>query len=688
MSTIWFFRSPLEITKKMMLRRFLLILGALALVIVPLAGVSAQEALVESVCLVTDLGRINDGTFNQYAYEGMQRAADDLGLESRYIETQAQTDYAANIQTCLDEEFDTVITVGFLIADATFVAAEANPDVYFIGVDQFVATPLPNYVGIQFREDQAGFLVGAMAALVTESGIIGGVYGIAIPPVVKFRNGYEQGARYINPDIDVRGIYIDDFLAPDRGAAAAEQLIGEGADVIFGAGGPTGSGAISFAANEGVSVIGVDQDEYFTTFDEGASDGAENLITSALKRVDNGVFQMIERLTTSEGFGFETGMFNLEVANDGIGYAPAHDATVSEDVTAQIDEILAGLIDGSIETGVDPVSGELMTAMPEIMGEALIESVCLVTDLGRINDGTFNQYAYEGMERAASDLGLESRFIETTAQTDYAVNIQTCLDEEFDAIVTVGFLIADATYTAAVANPDVYFIGIDQFIAAPLPNLVGLQAREDQAGFLVGAMAALLTESDIIGGVYGVPIPPVVRFRNGFEQGARYINPDIDLRGIYIDDFLAPDRGAAAAEQLIGEGVDVIMGAGGPTGSGAISYAATEGVFVIGVDQDEYFTTFDSGATPGAENLISSALKRIDNGVYQMIERLVTGEGFGFETGMFNLEVANEGIGFAPAHDSSVPEEVTAQVEEILAGLVDGSIETGVDPLSGELLPE
>ncbi len=349
----------------MKLRNLLLVLGMVALLVAPFVGVSAQDPLIESVCLVTDLGRINDGTFNQYAYEGMVRAAEDLGLESDYIETQAQTDYAANIQTCLDGEYDAIVTVGFLIADATYAAAEANPDVYFIGVDQYVATPIPNYVGIQFREDQAGFLVGAMAALVSESGTIGGVYGVPIPPVVKFRNGYEQGARYVNPDINVLGIYIDDFLAPDRGAAAAEQLIGEGADVIFGAGGPTGSGGISFAAGEGVRVIGVDQDEFFTTFGEGETPGAEFLISSALKRVDNGVYQMIERLVTGEGFGFETGMYVLEVANDGISFAPAHDAEVPEEVTAQVEEILAGLIDGSIETGVDPVSGELLSVLAE-----------------------------------------------------------------------------------------------------------------------------------------------------------------------------------------------------------------------------------------------------------------------------------------------------------------------------------
>ncbi|MFN8529198.1 MAG: BMP family ABC transporter substrate-binding protein [Anaerolineae bacterium] len=347
----------------MKLRGLLFGLGVAALLIMPFVGVSAQTPLIESVCLVTDLGRINDGTFNQYAYEGMQRAADDFGLTSRYIETQAQTDYAANIQTCLDEGYNSIVTVGFLIADATYAAAAANPDVYFIGVDQFVAEPLANYVGIQFREDQAGFLVGALAALMTDSDSIGGVYGVPIPPVVKFRNGYEQGALYINPDIQLSGIYIDSFTAPDRGAAAAEQLIGEGVDVIFGAGGPTGSGAISYAATQDVLVIGVDQDEYFTTFGEGETPGAEYLISSALKRVDNGVYQLIQLLAEGTGFDFESGMYVLDVANEGISFAPAHDADVPEEVTAQVNEILAGLVDGSIETGVDPVSGELLSEM-------------------------------------------------------------------------------------------------------------------------------------------------------------------------------------------------------------------------------------------------------------------------------------------------------------------------------------
>jgi basic membrane protein A len=329
------------------------------------APAAAQDALIESVCLVTDVGRVNDGTFNQYAYEGMLAAAEDFDLEVTFIETQAQTDYEANLATCIDEGYDAVITVGFLIADATLAAAEANPDVFFIGVDQFVPEGSPeNYVGVQFREDEAGFLVGAMAALMTQSGTIAGVYGIDIPPVVKFRNGFEQGARYINPDINVLGVYIDSFTARDRGASAAEQFIGEGADVIFGAGGPTGSGAIAFAASAGALVIGVDQDEYFTTFQGGEAAGAENIITSAIKRVDQSVYLSLEALVNGdlETFG-GGGTRVLSAANDGVGFAPSHDADVPEEVIEQVTAILEGLKDGSIQTGVDPITGELLESM-------------------------------------------------------------------------------------------------------------------------------------------------------------------------------------------------------------------------------------------------------------------------------------------------------------------------------------
>jgi len=326
-------------------------------------GVSLAQD-VESVCLVTDKGKINDGTFNQYAYEGMMRAVEDFDIDSTFIETQSEADYDANINTCIEQGYDIVVTVGFLIADATRAAAEANPDVYFIGVDQFLVDGPTNYVGIQFREDQAGFLVGALAALAAaEVGgdTIAGVYGIDIPPVVKFRNGYEQGARYVNPNIVTLGKYEDSFVAPDKGASTARTFIEEGAVVIFGAGGPTGSGAIAEAAKQGVFVIGVDQDEYFTTFGSGETEGAQFLISSAQKAVDVGVYDMIAALVTGDMEAFiGGGIYILDVANGGITFALKHDADLPDDLYEQVEEIKQMLISGELETGVDPATGELL----------------------------------------------------------------------------------------------------------------------------------------------------------------------------------------------------------------------------------------------------------------------------------------------------------------------------------------
>ncbi|MDQ4076394.1 MAG: BMP family ABC transporter substrate-binding protein [Chloroflexota bacterium] len=325
----------------------------------------------------------------------------------------------------------------------------------------------------------------------------------------------------------------------------------------------------------------------------------------------------------------------------------------------------------------------------EPMGE--VQRVCLVTDLGNVNDGTFNEFAYEGMIAAAEDFGLETSFIETQSETDYERNIGTCVQEEFDAIITVGFLIADATLAAAEENPDIMFIGVDQFFEAPPENLVGIQYREDQGGFLAGAIACMMTESNLVGGVYGIDIPPVVKFRNGFENGCQYVNPDATMLGVYIPSFTDPAQGASAAEQFIGEGADVIFGAGGPTGSGAIRNAAEQGIWVIGVDQDEYFTTFGEGSAPGSEYILTSAVKRVDRGVYDQLHGLVDpSTGLWSGGGLYVLNAANEGITYAPFHEAedAIPDAVKERLEEIRVALANDELTTGADPVTGEVIEE
>ena len=304
-------------------------------------------------------------------------AADGFDMEYKFIETQAETDFEANIQTCVDEGFEVIITVGFLIADATWQAAEANPDVYFLGVDQFVADGPENYVGIQFREDQSGFMTGVLAAYTAEwleSDTIAGVYGIDIPPVKRFRNGYEQGARYVNPDLRILGVYIDSFIAPDRGASAALQFIGEGASVLFGGGGPTGTGAILAGAQEGVYVIGVDKDEWITSFGAGATPGSEFIISSALKRVDEGVYQMAAMLAEGNMEEFPGGgVFLLDAAMNGVGLAPPNQSDLDMSVWEKTAEVSAMLIAGEIETAVNLLTGDLL-ADDDMMAEEDVES--------------------------------------------------------------------------------------------------------------------------------------------------------------------------------------------------------------------------------------------------------------------------------------------------------------------------
>ena len=308
-----------------------------------------------SVGLVTDIGSVDDGTFNQYAYEGMQAAADCFGIQTDFIETQSEADYENNMSTILSADPQAVVTVGFLLADATLAAAQENPDVNFIGVDQFQEEFPDNYVGILFREDQGGYLAGVMAGLLTESNVVGVVGGREdVPPVVRYVNGFRLGAQSVNPDVDVLEVYNESFTDPAKGESDAAQMLGEGADVIFGAGGQTGSGAVRAATQEGAWGIGVDQDEYFTTFNGGETPGAEMLATSAVKRVDLGVFTQIAESITGD---FEGGVYELTAANDGITYAPFHDADIPEEIAQQLEETRAGLADGSVSTGIDPVTG-------------------------------------------------------------------------------------------------------------------------------------------------------------------------------------------------------------------------------------------------------------------------------------------------------------------------------------------
>lgn len=303
------------------------------------------------VGLITDVGEIDDKSFNQSAWEGVQQTADALGAQVDFIETQDAKDYGNNIGLFADNGYDVIVTVGFAMGDATLEASGQYPDVHFIGVDQFQGFETPNYTGVLFPEDQSGFLAGALAAMLSESGTVGAVLGTdLVPPVVAFKEGYEAGAKYINPDINLISTFHPGgldvaFTDPEWGASTAKQAFDQGADVIFGAGGKTGNGAlIEVAQHEGAFCIGVDSDQWLTVPEAHAC-----LVSSAMKLITPAVFNMVE--AAKDGAAPEGNFFG------GAGLAPFHDfdgTAVTDDIKTQLEEIDAGLKDGSIETGYNP----------------------------------------------------------------------------------------------------------------------------------------------------------------------------------------------------------------------------------------------------------------------------------------------------------------------------------------------
>jgi ABC-type uncharacterized transport system permease subunit/basic membrane lipoprotein Med (substrate-binding protein (PBP1-ABC) superfamily) len=305
--------------------------------------------------------------------------------------------------------------------------------------------------------------------------------------------------------------------------------------------------------------------------------------------------------------------------------------------------------------------------------------VGLVTEETGIDDGTFNQYAYQGMIRAAEEFGLDTTHVGGERPGDEEGNILKLIEAGYQLIITVGIRLGDTVERLSKKHLDTNFVTIDYAPYPRLSNVMGLVFSEDQAGFLAGALAGYMTQSNILGVVAGDQVPPVIKYRKGFANGAKHVNPKVQVLGEYIESFTDPQKGQSVAQSFIEQGADVVFGAGGETGSGGIRGAAEQGVWAIGVDQDEWFTTFDNGGAPGADRLLSSAIKRMDNAVYTAVRRAVEGK-FKGETALFHA--GNQGIGLAPYHaaEGAIPDEVKGRIDEIAAGLRSGTITTGVSP--------
>ena len=323
-------------------------------------AVPPTEAPKFKVAQVTDLGGIDDKSFNATAYAGVTKAVKELGVEGKYLESQQQSDYAKNIQQLLDENTDLIITVGFLLGVDTATAAKANPNTKFAIVDYAYpdcypgvvegqtcgsSTELPNVLGLTFKTDEAAFLAGYAAAAMTKTGKVATFGGLEIPTVTIFMTGFEAGVKYYN---SVKGTtvevlpftYTGNFESTDDGRSYAESFVQEGADIVMPVAGPVGLGSAAYCKESGsCMIVGVDTD-----WTVSAAEYTDVILTSVKKNMDVATFDAIKAAVDGK---FAGGTYVGTLANSGVDLAPV--AGVTPELQAELDKLKADIISGAVK---------------------------------------------------------------------------------------------------------------------------------------------------------------------------------------------------------------------------------------------------------------------------------------------------------------------------------------------------
>ena len=343
------------------------VIALLMIASLALTACTGGQAKAYKVGQVTDLGGINDKSFNATAYAGVDKAVKDLGIDGKYLESKQQSDYAKNIQQFLDEKTDLIITVGFLLGVDTATAAKANPNTKFAIVDYAYpdcapgqtegkdcgsSKDLPNVLGLTFSTDQAGFLAGYAAAASTKSGKVATFGGINIPPVTIFMKGFQAGVNYYNQNMGKSvevlgwdtakndGSFTGNFDSLDDGRSFAQSFVQEGADIIMPVAGPVGLGSAAYCKETGsCKIVGVDTD-----WTVSASEYKDVVLTSVMKNMNIAVYDAIK---AAKDGTFKGGIYSGTLANGGVGLAPVSGA--SADLTAALDKLKADIISGAVK---------------------------------------------------------------------------------------------------------------------------------------------------------------------------------------------------------------------------------------------------------------------------------------------------------------------------------------------------
>ena len=296
----------------------------------------STPAKTYKIGLVTDTGGLNDKSFNHLAYVGLQKAASDLGVETKVVESHSNSDYVPNLQSLAAQNYDLVIAVGFLMDGAIKKVAKAYPNTNFAIIDDAPSPQPPNVQGLLFKEQESGYMAGYLAALESKTGTVSTVGGIKIPPVDHYIAGFQAGAKAANPQIKTLNDYSNSFDDQTKCKSLALNQIAQGSDVVFQVAGGCGLGALSAAQEKGVWGIGVDADQSYL---------GDYILTSAIKKVDVAVYDTIKSITDGT---FQPGSVTTFDATKGATGLGTINPQVSADVQAKLDKVEQQLKSGEI----------------------------------------------------------------------------------------------------------------------------------------------------------------------------------------------------------------------------------------------------------------------------------------------------------------------------------------------------
>ena len=291
-------------------------------------------------------------------------------------------------------------------------------------------------------------------------------------------------------------------------------------------------------------------------------------------------------------------------------------------------------------------------------------TVAMVSDVAGINDQSYNQSAWEGLERAKKELGIEIKYLESQQDSDYATNVETLADEEVDLIIGVGSKLSDTIKEAAKNYPDQKFAIIDETYDEIPSNVKSVLFESEQASYLVGLIAGKMSETKNVGFIGGLDIPVINTFKYGYMAGVKAADANCEIQAQYANSFNDQAKGKAITNQMISKGADVVFTAAGDVGTGSMEAIKEANKYGIGVDRDQ------SDLAP--QNILTSAIKRVDVGMYETVKELVEGKFQGGTSTTYGLE--QNGIGIADTTSNLVPQDVldfvNEKIEELKAGKI------------------